>query len=1002
MRVFVSHTSELRDHPTPRSFVAAAEAAISRAGGVVMDMEYFTARDSSPANYCRDKMTEADVYVGVIGLTYGSPVRDRPDLSYVELEYEIATERRLPRLVFLLDDKVPLGLPANLVGGAEHGERQRVFRRKLEDFGPTFEVVASPDKLETRLYQALVELATVDQPAAADSTGVVGASVTVPLGRLPVDVRGRDELLRSLGGERGLVVLAAMGGMGKSTVAAELSQRLPTGWAVWWVSAADASSLAAGLVTVARRLSASEADLRAISAQAGDAPDRFWTLLEQAPAGWLLVFDNADQPELLAARGALVADATGWARSSRRGLVLVTSRHAGQATWGREARILRLPPLSDAEAARVLLDLAPHGGDETQAATLGSRLGGLPLALHLCGSYLDEPITRWSSFAGYLTALDHEPAGAGLLGPDPDNPRAGDPRAAVMRTWELSLDDLANHGVPHARAVLRLLSCFAPGVPIPIDMLDATDLAGLLATAAETSPPPKGRANVPLEQALRGLQRLGLIEAVAGGRALLVHPVIADANRAHLLAATGAPDPAPSPIAQTAVRVVALAIDALRWRQPGDWPRFRELTPHLQALFDVSATWRDVRHLDILMKASRSVVNAHHMAGAILPAADLTQAALAYAPELSEDHPTILAFRQHRAYQAREQGRWPDAEEGFRAVLEARRRVLRDDHPDTLDTRFHLAWTMARRGRHRDAEAELRQVLAARRRELGDEDPDTLDTRQELARTITGQGRWAEAEAELRDLLGARLRVRGAEHPATMVTRHYLARQVARMNRWEQTEAGLRDLLEARSRAPAAGPAREQEAETAFRELLEAQRRILGDTHPETTATRLQLARLAAGRERWRVAETDLRDLLDLQRSVLGDEDHPGIIETREYLAWTVGAQERWEDAEPMLRATLAARLRVHGADHPFTLTTRHLLAWTVAGQGRREEAVAAFRDVLDDRRRVLGPHHPDTLATHVQMAGTMAAPGRWTEAQAASRALIETRRLVHGTRGQV
>jgi hypothetical protein len=244
-RVFLSHTSELRRLPVGRSFVAAAESAVVRAGGTPVDMAYFSADSRPPAQVCRDAVCSAEVFVGTVGFQYGSPVRDRPELSYTQLEFQEASAAGMPRLVFLLGEDAQGA--AELFRDVEHGARQEAFRRSLSERGITTATVTSPEGLSEALYQALVR---PDHGRGSDASGWRGPVFAVP--PLHGDEVARPALMEDLVGSVtrpgssavGRVTgLWGAGGFGKTTLARllvhreEVIERFPDG--VVWVTVGE-------------------------------------------------------------------------------------------------------------------------------------------------------------------------------------------------------------------------------------------------------------------------------------------------------------------------------------------------------------------------------------------------------------------------------------------------------------------------------------------------------------------------------------------------------------------------------------------------------------------------------------------------------------------------------------------------------------------------------------------------------------------------------------------
>jgi hypothetical protein len=817
LRVFLSHTSELRQYPAGRSFVTAAEQAVIRAGGAVVDMTYFTAREDKPAEYCREQVGQADVYAGIIGFRYGSPVRDEPGCSYTELEFAAAAERGLPRLVFVLDENAILPLPQVFLSDPVHGERQRAFRQRVLDAGITVQRVDSPDRLEMLLFQALMTLQqSPDGRVRGEAAGGDGQlGVAVRLAPRPVFLAGREELLAGLdagldvrrGAGPGVMVLCGLGGAGKTSVAVEYAYRQAGRYAVvWQLPGEDPAGLAAEFAELAA----------ALGAGGGDVVGRVHAVLARRD-DWLLVFDNVPDP---AAVARVVPPAGG-------GRVVITSQFG---SWPGRA-VLEVPVLDRAVATGFLLDRTGAGAaEEAAASVLAGELGGLPLALEQAGAYMQASGRTVGGYLGLFRARRAELLGRG-------DPAGYDKR--VTTTWSLAFTALGAAGP--AAGLLRLLACCA-AEDIPLHLLLRPGLAvGDFDAVVGPLLVPLLADELARDEAVVGLRRFSLISAPRGGLVSV-----------HRLVQAITLDQLPPEEAGAWRRAAALVVGAALRGDPDDpgcWPVFAALLPHAQAVLDPASygMYQVARYLG----ASGSYTAALAVQLQVLHAREETQGA---------EHPDTLTARD---YLARWTGRVGDAvgaRDQFAALLPVRERVSGAEHPHTLTARANLAFYTGKAGDAAGARDQYAALLPVTERVSGAEHRHTLTASANLAFYTGKAGDAAGARDQYAALLPVRERVLGAEHPDTLIARANLAFYTGKAG----DAAGARDqyaallpVLERVSGAehPATLTARANlayytgeagdaaGARDQYAALLPVRERVLGAEHPDTLTTRASLAR---------------------------------------------------------------------------------------------------------------------------------------------------------------
>ncbi|MFE5633498.1 tetratricopeptide repeat protein [Streptomyces sp. NPDC056542] len=357
----------------------------------------------------------------------------------------------------------------------------------------------------------------------------------------------------------------------------------------------------------------------------------------------------------------------------------------------------------------------------------------------------------------------------------------------------------------------------------------------------------------------------------------------------------------------------------------------------------------------------------------------------------------VLASRHKAGLSLGRLGRWHEAEDVHRSVVEDRRRALGPDHPDTLTSGYELGFTLSRLARPADALREFGRVAEARERVLGVDHPDTLAARQETAYVLGRLGRHAEAHEVYAGVLASRERTMGAEHPDTLRCRHNLAFNLGRLGRLDESYRMAAEVAGARARLlgdehPDTLVTRYEvaynlgrlgrwaEALTTYREVAAARAAVLGPEHPDTLAAHYEVG-ICLGRLGRSAEALDVyRDLVEARTRALGPDD-PETLRARHGLGVNLGRLSRWGEAVEEAREVWSIRERVLGEDHPDTLVSRREIAVGLGWLARWEDALAVYRHVARARARALGEDHPNTLSSRHDEADCLERLGRHTEA---------------------
>ncbi|KAJ7895905.1 hypothetical protein B0H14DRAFT_542649 [Mycena olivaceomarginata] len=658
--------------------------------------------------------------------------------------------------------------------------------------------------------------------------------------------QGRQDILARMDnyfskniGKRHVYVLHGLGGSGKTQIALKFldmmnQHPIPRFTKQFFIDASSQKTLDTAFTNIA------------IANKIGNSFQDALSWLIMGTKEWMLLFDNADDPNI---------DLFLFFPQCTHGNIIITSRNPRLAVHGPRSHS-EVGNMEETDAIELLLlSAAEDNTVETaeRASEIVKELYYLPLAIIQAGAY----ILKFSCLDQYLSLYkqDH----ARLLKEHPEQSH-DDYGLTVYTTWEISFKRLTKVAAQFLQMCSLLHHANIPQAIFQRAAAWTIDNIGDTQDMQQTTAFLKRFLTLSIwnqqlfMDIIAEIAAYSLINRHAGG-ILSIHPLVQSWCRNTL------PD-------EPKVRECMMDILGMSVRMTNDDELFSiGLIAHVDSLIQNPATVKPV----FQAKYARIYFDS----GRYKEAEPLEAAVLEKQKQLlGADHPATLHAMANLAATYNQLGRYQEAKALQITVLEKRKQLLGADHSATLRAMANLAVTYHQLGRYQEAEPLDVAVLEKQKQLFGTDHPNTLHAMANLAATHNQLRRYQEAKTLQVAVLEKQKQLLGADHPDTLRAMANLAVTYHQLGRY-------------------------QEAEPLDVAVLEKHKQLFGTDHPATLHAIANFASTYCQLGRYQEAEPLEVTVLEKRKKLLG-AGHPRTLTALENLAATYRKLGKYQEAKEL------------------------------------------------------------------------------------------------------